>query len=108
MSWNGWSPEYYIPSFVEISLPVPEKRIFTIYGHGGHLCHVTSIVSSDFHFPVPESFHTKFGPDWRSSSSSSRCLLLLPFRSLAAILSEKSTVITFPHKKPKLPNLTLS
>ena len=21
---------------------------FTIYGHGGHLCHVTSIMSSDF------------------------------------------------------------
>ena len=22
--------------------------VFTIYGHGGHLCHVTSIMSSDF------------------------------------------------------------
>ena len=33
---------------------------FTIYGHGGHLGHVTSIMSSDFHFLVPESFHTKF------------------------------------------------
>ena len=43
---------------MEIGLPVPEKRIFTIYGHGGHLGHVTSIVSSDFHFLVPESFHT--------------------------------------------------
>ena len=29
------------------------KRVFTIYGHGGHLGHVTSIMSSDFHFPVP-------------------------------------------------------
>ena len=28
-------------------------------------------------------------------------------RSLAAIASEKSTVITFPIEKPKLPNLTL-
>ena len=28
-----------------------------IYGHGGHLGHVTSIISSDFHFLVPESFH---------------------------------------------------
>ena len=26
------------------------RRIFTIYGHGGHLGHVTSIMSSDFHF----------------------------------------------------------
>ena len=24
----GWSPQYYIPSFVEIDLPVPEKKIF--------------------------------------------------------------------------------
>ena len=32
-------------------------RVFTLYGHGGHLGHVTSIMSSDFHFLVPESFH---------------------------------------------------
>ena len=38
-------------------------RVFTIYGRGGHLGHVTSIMSSDFHFLVPESFHTKFGSD---------------------------------------------
>ena len=28
---------------------------------------VTSIISSDFHFLVPESFHTKFGSDQYSS-----------------------------------------
>ena len=33
------------------------KGFFTIYGHGGHLVQVTSIMSSDFHFLVPESFH---------------------------------------------------
>ena len=42
-------------------------RAFTIYGHGGHLGHVTSIMSSVFHFLVPESFHTKFGSDRQSS-----------------------------------------
>ena len=42
------------------------KRVFIIYGHGGHLGHVTSIMSSDFHFLVPESFHTKFGSDRHS------------------------------------------
>ena len=65
----GWSPRHYIPSFMEIGLPVPEKKIFegfTIYGHGGHLGHVTSILSSDFHFLVPESFHKKFGSDRHS------------------------------------------
>ena len=32
-------------------------RVFTIYGRGGHFGHVTSIISSDFHFLVPESVH---------------------------------------------------
>ena len=43
------------------------QRIFTIYGYVGHLGHVTSIMSSDFHFLVPESFHTKFGSDQHCS-----------------------------------------
>ena len=66
----GWSPRCYIPSFVEIGLPVREKKIlkgFTMYGHGGHLDHVTSIMSSDFHLLVPESFHKRFGSDRQSS-----------------------------------------
>ena len=70
--------------FVKIDLSVPEKKIFdrflpyrgvwrpswlcsTKYGHGGHLGHVTSIMSSDFHFLVPESFHAKFVSDRHSS-----------------------------------------
>ena len=36
-------------------------RVFTINGHGGHLGHVTSIISTHFHFHVPKSLHTKFG-----------------------------------------------
>ena len=63
----GWSPGCYIPSFVEIGQPVPEKKIFDGFlpyrGVGGHLGHMNSIVSSDFHFLVPDSFHTKFGSD---------------------------------------------
>ena len=84
---------------------------------------------SDFHFLVPEGFHKKFGSDGHSSYEekgfeclyvhnlgprsrndldlqyshtfihSIRCLLLLTFRSLAAIVSEKSTVFTFSHRK---------
>ena len=42
-------------------------RVFTIYGHGGHLGHVISIMSSDFHFLVPESFHKKIDTDPQSS-----------------------------------------
>ena len=42
-------------------------RVFTIDAHGGHLGHVTSIMSSDFHFLAPESFHKKIGSDRHSS-----------------------------------------
>ena len=42
-------------------------RVFTIYGRGGHLGHVTIMMSSDFHFLVPESFHKKFGLDRQNS-----------------------------------------
>ena len=137
----GWSPGCYIPSFVEIGLSVPEKKsfdqflpyrvwrpswlYFTIYGYGGHLGHVTSIMSSDFHYLVPESFiqslvqigtvvsgkiqfeflyvhnlgpWSRYDLDLQFSHIfiySIRCLLLLTFRSLAAIVSDKSTVFTF-------------
>ena len=42
-------------------------RVFTIYGRGSHLGHVTSMMSSDFHFLVSESVHKKFGSDRHSS-----------------------------------------
>ena len=42
-------------------------RVFTIYGHGGHLGHVTQIMLTNFHFLVPESLHTKFSSEWPSS-----------------------------------------
>ena len=42
-------------------------RVFTIYGHGGHLGHVTRIRLTNFHFLVPESFRTKLSSEWPSS-----------------------------------------
>ena len=86
-------------------------------------------MSSDFHSLVPECFHTKFGLDRHSSYekiqfeflyvhylgprsrndldlqyshsfiNSIRCLILITFKSLAAIVSEKSTVSTFSYRK---------
>ena len=99
-------------------------RVFTIYGRCGHLGHVTSIMSSDFislylkafikmvqiGTVVSEKIRFEFlhvlglGPRSRNDLDlqyshtfiySIRCLLLLTFRSLVAILSEKSTVFTF-------------
>ena len=43
------------------------RMVFTIYGRSGHLDHVTSIMLINFHFLVPESFHTKFCLEWFSS-----------------------------------------
>ena len=103
----------------------PSWSCFTIYEHGGHLGHVTSIMSSDFHFLVPESLvqiytvvsaknlfeflyvynlgpRSRYDHDLQYSHifiNSIRCLLLLTFRSLAAIVSEKSTVITLSYRK---------
>ena len=104
------------------------RRVFTIYRCGGHLGHVTSIMSLDFHFLVPESLHTKWVQIgtvvsekirfefsyvrnlWPRSNNdldlqyshtfiySIRCLLLPTFGSLAAIVSEKST-FTFSYRK---------
>ena len=63
----GWSPKCYIPSFVEIGPPVPEKIFEGVLPYmGGHLGHVTSIMSSNLHLLVPESFHKKFGSERHS------------------------------------------
>ena len=43
------------------------QSVSSINVDGRHLGHVTSIVSSDFHFLVPESFHKKFDTDPQSS-----------------------------------------
>ena len=62
------SPQFYIPSFVEIGSPVPEKKnkFFTIYGHGGHLGHVTWIIYIIFRSSFLRVLHMKFGFDWPS------------------------------------------
>ena len=129
----GRSPRCYIPSFVKIGPPVLEKKIFegffTIYGHSGHLGHVTRIMLQIFislylkafiqnlvqNGPVvSEKIRFEFlyvhdlGP--RSSNDldlqyshtfmkSISCLNLPTFRSQASIVSEKSTVFTFSYRK---------
>ena len=103
--------------------------VLTIYAPCGHLGHVTSITSSDLHLLVPESFHKKLvqigkvvsekiqfeflyvhdlGPRSRNDldlqyshtfTKLIRCQLLLTIRSLAAIVSEKSTIFTLSYRK---------
>ena len=41
-------------------------KVFTIYGHGSHLGHVTCIIYINFLSYFPKRFHIKFGIDWPS------------------------------------------
>ena len=38
-------------------------RVFTIYGRGGHLGHVTQMPPTKFRSPYPRRLHIKFGFD---------------------------------------------
>ena len=129
----GWNPRYYIPSFVEIGLPVPEKKIFegflpymgmaailvtllaschqifiSLYPKAfiKNLVHIGTVASEKIWFEF--LYVHDLGPRSRNDLdlqysltfiNSLRCLLLPTFRSLAAIVSEKSTVFTFSHRK---------
>ena len=55
---------------MEIDPLVPEKifKGFTIYGIGGHLCHLTQIPLTNFRSPYPWRLHIKFGFDWPRKS----------------------------------------
>ena len=44
-------------------------KVFTIYGHGGHVGHVTQLICINFHFHSPSNFHMNFG------SKSPNCFL---------------------------------
>ena len=41
--------------------------VFTIYGHGGHLGHVTQMPQTNFRSPNPRRLHIKFSFDWQGS-----------------------------------------
>ena len=41
-------------------------KVFTIYGHGGHLGHVIWTIYINFRSPFPRRLHIKFGFDWQS------------------------------------------
>ena len=41
-------------------------KVFTIYGCGGHLGHVTWTIYTNFRSPFARRLHIKFGFDWPS------------------------------------------
>ena len=128
----GWSPQCYIPRFVEIGPLVPEKKILKCFYHiwawwsswscDQKHCHqifislylkafiqnlvqIGTVVSEKIQFEF--LYVHDLGPRSRNDLDlqyshifiySIRCLLLLPFRSLTAIVSEKSFVFTFSYR----------
>ena len=42
------------------------RRVFTIYGRGGHLGHVTHMLQTNFRSPYTRRLQIKFGFDWAS------------------------------------------
>ena len=44
--------------------PIASGKVFTIYGHGGHVGHVTKLICINFHSHSPLSFHMNFGYKW--------------------------------------------
>ena len=42
-------------------------RVFTIYGHGGHLGHVTKTIWTNFCSPIIRRLHIKYEINWPSS-----------------------------------------
>ena len=121
----GWSPGATYQIFVEIGPPVPEKKIFEGFlpYKSPASCHqiFISLYLKDFiqnlvqiGTVVSEKIKFKFlyvhdlGPRSRNDLDlqcshvfiySIICLLLPTFRSLAAIVSEKSCAFTFYHRK---------
>ena len=43
--------------------PAGSGEVFTIYGRGGHLGHVTQMPQTNFRSPYPRRLHIKFGFD---------------------------------------------
>ena len=121
----GWSPQCYISSFVEISKPVLEKIFEGFLPYMGVvairfsnslylkafiqiLVQMGTVVSEKIQFYLTFIYVHDLGPRSRNDLdlkysltfiNSKRGLLLPNFRSLAAIVSEKSTVFTFSYRK---------
>ena len=51
-------------------------KVFIIYGHGGHLGHVTLFICINFHSHSPISFHEKFGSKRLNSFREKQVLIL--------------------------------
>ena len=131
----GWSPQCYIPSFVEIGLPVPEKIFKGFLPYMGMAailvmspasCHqifislyLKALIRSlvQINTVVSEKIRYEFlyvhdlGPRSKNDLDLQYLHIFIKsicLRSLAAIVSEKSTVFTFSYRKAKVTKFDLA
>ena len=132
----GWSPQCYIPSFVEIGPPVPEKKIFKGFlpymGMAAILiiwlasCHqifislylkafikilaqISTVVSEKILFEF--LYVHNLGPRSRNDLDlqySHIFIKSISLKSQAALVSEKSTFFTFSYSKAKFTKFDLA
>ena len=55
-----------LTSRYQVSVYRTNGPLVTIYGHEGHLGHVTRTIYTNFGSPFPRRLHIKFGFDWPS------------------------------------------
>ena len=51
-------------------------KVFSRYGHGGHVGHVTRLICINFHSNSPLSFHMSFGSKWPNGFCEQQVLTL--------------------------------
>ena len=85
-------PEIFHKNLVQIGTAISEKNSLIFYVHG-----IWPMSRNDLDLQYS---HTVI--------YSIRCLLLLTFRSLASIVSEKSTVFTFSYRKAQVTKFELA
>ena len=100
-------------------------RVFTIYGPGGHLGHVTQMMRTNFRSPYPRRLHIKFGFDrpsgfreedvWNCGrqttdgrTDAGPWVYYKLAMSLRLRLAKKSTVFTFSYEKAHVTKFDLA
>ena len=69
-------------------------KVFTIYGRGGHLGHVTWTIYTNFRSPFPRRLHIKFGFDWPSGFGGEDVSYKLTGAVIEKQVAQRATMLT--------------
>ena len=69
-------------------------KVFTIYGHGGHLSQWTATILATFHSPTRRRLYMKFEQHWpKASEKSFEILNIFPIKMYGAQIHQCMTII---------------